>query len=85
MKLWSAMRLFSIENWPRSSKRLENLNGWYSLQKLGLDCRIMLKWIVKKLNVIVRMRFICLRIDTNSETLWTQQWAFGFYERQGIS
>jgi hypothetical protein len=55
------------------------------LKYLGVDERIILKWILKKWNENAWTGLIWLRIGADCECLRVRQWTFRFHKMQGIS
>jgi hypothetical protein len=63
---------------------VENLRESDQLKHLGVDGRIILKWIFRNSRGAWTL-FIWLRIRTDRGLLWTRLWTFGFHKMQGIS
>jgi hypothetical protein len=57
--------------------------GRTSFEDRGIDERIILKWILEKLDVGAWMGSILLRIRTSGGLLWTRWWTFVLHKLRG--
>jgi hypothetical protein len=55
------------------------------LEYLGVDGRIIFKWVKGKQGWSVWPGFVWVRIGTNGRLLYTRQWTFGFHNIFGIT